>query len=312
MPMNYSVDDVAGAVSLQFFAYIYVSIAALWTYDYACSFHEEWRFLLVSHWTKTKGLYIVTRYVPFLLLAINLYLSFIPMESPNKCRILDNFCSGFGILSIACSEGFFALRTFALWNNNRILLTAILTTFIPVVDILARLLSGHPSALPSPLLLPQHVHALTRTLAFHYYSTILFIFTDATSVIPGITGCYMSSTSFRLFIPFLFLSVFELTLMILTLIRAIQYWRIKSGSLYSVLLKHNIFYYICGFLFSVANLFTMLLLRYAYHAILQDLQFVILAILATRMHRHLWQMKHDSDALMRVPEPEALPTESPQ
>lgn len=64
------------------------------TYNYACSLHEEvtyllrdtpriwcwlyskWRFLLVSHWTKAKGLYIATRYVPFLLLATNLYCTF--------------------------------------------------------------------------------------------------------------------------------------------------------------------------------------------------------------------------------------------
>ncbi|KAG2353728.1 hypothetical protein BDR07DRAFT_1614725 [Suillus spraguei] len=275
METNYSTDDIVAAMSLQFFAYVYVSITTFWAYDYACSFHEEWRFLLVSQWTKVKGLYIVTRYVPFLLLATNLYLSFIPNENPGKCRVLDNICSGFGIVSAVCSEGFFVLRLCALWNNNRILLAAMVVTVLTFVG---------------------------ASIGITFATTVPAVY--ATSAIPGITGCYQSSTSFRLFVPFLLLSVFELGLMILTLIRAIQSWRINSSHLYIVLVKHNIFYYTCGFLFSVVNVFTSLLLHYAYHAILHDFQFIILAILATRMHRQLWQMKlqtHGSDAFMQIP-----------
>jgi uncharacterized membrane protein len=68
---------------------------------------------------------------------------------------------------------------------------------------------------------------------------------DVTSAIPGITGCYnsTSSTSFQLFIQFLLLSVFQLGLMMLTFIRAIQSWWMNSSRLYVVLVKHNVFYY---------------------------------------------------------------------
>ncbi|KAG1810923.1 uncharacterized protein BJ212DRAFT_576088 [Suillus subaureus] len=283
MQTDYSADDIAAATSLQFFTFIYVSITTFWTYDYVCSLHEEWRFLLDSHWTKVKGLYIVTRYLPFLLLATNMYLSFIPNETPSKCRVLDNICSGFGILSAVCSEGFFVLRTCALWNNNRILLAAVLVSVLTCVGVSIGI-------------------TFTTTAPATY----------AISAIPGITGCYQSSTSLRIFIPFLLLSAFELGLMTLTLIRAIQHWRTTPSRLYVVLVKHNIFYYTCGFLFSVANIFTSLLLHYSYHAILHDFQFMILAILATRMHRHLWQMKrqtHGSDALMQVPMSDMSPAE---
>ncbi|KAG2355908.1 hypothetical protein BDR07DRAFT_1424780 [Suillus spraguei] len=83
--------------------------------------------------------------------------------------------------------------------------------------------------------------------------------------------------------------------MILTIVRAIQSWKINSSHLYVVLLKHNIFYYICGFLFSVANVFVSLLL--------DVLSVQILAILATRMHLHLWHANrdaHSSDGLVRI------------
>lgn len=283
MKTDYSADDIAAATSLQFFQYIYISITTFWTYNYACSLHEEWRFLLVSHWTKAKGLYIATRYVPFLLLATNLYLSFIPNETPGKCRVLDNICSGLDILLGICSECFFILRTCALWNNNRILLAAILVTAFTF---------------------------LGASIGITFATTAPA--TYAISAIPGITGCYQSSSSLQLFIPFLLLCAFELGLMTLTLIRAIQSWRQNPSRLYIVLLNHNIFYYTCGLLFSVANIFTSLLLHYSYHAILHDFQFIVLAILATRMHRHLWQMKrqsHASDALMQIPMSDMSPPE---
>ncbi|KAG2367131.1 hypothetical protein BDR07DRAFT_1394448 [Suillus spraguei] len=120
--------------------------------------------------------------------------------------------------------------------------------------------------------------------------TITVPATYSTSAIPGITGCYPSSTSFQLFIPFLLFAMFSLGLVILTLIRAIQSWRMDLGHLYDVLVNHNIFYYACGLLFSVINVCTLLLLQYSYHSMLHNFQFVMLAILATRMHLHLWQV----------------------
>ncbi|KAG1729049.1 hypothetical protein EDB19DRAFT_134684 [Suillus lakei] len=108
-------------------------MATFWVYDYACSLHEEWTFLLRSHWTKVKGLYIVTRYLPFILLTTNLYLSLAPNENTNKCQVLDTIDSGLRMTSVVFSECFFVLRTCALWNNNRILLAAVLSTFFAFV-----------------------------------------------------------------------------------------------------------------------------------------------------------------------------------
>ncbi|KAG1883941.1 hypothetical protein F4604DRAFT_1733815 [Suillus subluteus] len=86
--MEYSSDDIAAVRSLQF-ATVSVSIATIWIYDYACSLHEEWTFLLRSHWNKVKGLYIVTRYLPSILLTANLYLSFTSNENPSVCDAVE-------------------------------------------------------------------------------------------------------------------------------------------------------------------------------------------------------------------------------
>jgi hypothetical protein len=89
--------------------------------------------------------------------------------------------------------------------------------------------------------LSTFVTVLVASLIIDFTASVLTEY--ATSAIPGITGCYNSSTSFQLSVQYLLLSVFQLGLMILTLIRAIQSWRINSNRLYVVLVKHNVFYY---------------------------------------------------------------------
>ncbi|KAG2124608.1 hypothetical protein DEU56DRAFT_593749 [Suillus clintonianus] len=138
--------------------------------------------------------------------------------------------------------------------------------------------------------------------------TVLFAATTTapyeTSPIPGITGCYQPSGTVELFLPFVLLFALEFGLISLTLVRAIQSWRRTNNRLFVVLLKHNIFYYACGLLFSAANILMSLLLNYAYNFMFEDFQLIILAILATRMHLHLWHVDryiHDTDAFMHIP-----------
>ncbi|KAG1718996.1 hypothetical protein EDB19DRAFT_769038 [Suillus lakei] len=221
METKYSPDDIAAARSLQTYTYVYTSMAIFWTYDCACSLQEEWTFLLQSRWTKVKGLYIATRVVPFLLLTGHLYLNFIPNENPDKCKILINVCAVLSQISVICSECFFVLRTYALWSDNRFVPVAILIFF------------------------PASIIACVG-VSFAATATASYMI----SAIPGITGC---CNSVDLYVPFLLLFVFELSLMSLTLIRAMQSWRMPTGRLYAVLVKSNIFYYMCGLFLSAVN-----------------------------------------------------------
>jgi len=252
-------------------------MVTFWTYDYVSSLNEEWTFLLKSRWTKVKGLYIITRYVPFLFFIGHLYLNFIPNNNPNKCQTLNTICEGISMVSVICSECFFILRTYALWNKSRIVLAVMLFAFFAIII--------------------SSVCVLFATTVNVPYEV---------SAIPGITGCYQGEGSFTIFIPFLLLFVFELGLLCLTFIRAIQTWRATSNALYVILTKHNIFYYACGLFFSALNIFVSLLLKsqYDYNSLFQNFQLIILAILATRMHLHLWHVDrylHGSDGLMLIP-----------
>ncbi|KAG1814124.1 hypothetical protein EV424DRAFT_35201 [Suillus variegatus] len=237
-------------------------MATFWTYDYACSLHEEWSFLLQSRWGKMKCLYIVTRYIPFIFLATDLYLYFTPNENTGKCQELENIESGLGIILVIVSEKHMCSGT----EIESCSQPMVCTSFIFI--------------------------AISFSVTFDSTTTY------ATSTIPGITGCSRSSSSFQSFVPFLLLSVFQMGLMILTLIRAVQNWRMNSSRMYGVLVSHNISYYACGFVLSVTNILISLLLQDpSYQIILYDFQFIMLVILATRMHLHLWEVnRHTHDA----------------
>ncbi|KAG2054065.1 hypothetical protein BDR06DRAFT_1008034 [Suillus hirtellus] len=276
--MEYSTDDVATARSLQFAQYMYTAMATFWIYDYACSLHEEWTFLLRSHWSKTKCLYIVTKYLPFIFIITGLYTSFTPNENPIKCGMLVNITSVLGMIAATCADCFFIIRTYVFWNKNKILLAAIVGTYLVSSQSTHHTQASGKSI--SQLCLVGSVSIIVDTTASVAY---------VTSPIPSITGCYQSSTSDRMFIPFVLFSVFGLGLMILTLIRAMQSWWRNTSRLYIVLMNHNILYYACVFLFSIMNIFTSLLLQETYQTVLDGIQFIALATIATRMHIHLWQ-----------------------
>ncbi|KAG1830292.1 hypothetical protein DFJ58DRAFT_272514 [Suillus subalutaceus] len=267
-----------------FHQYLYVAITMFWVCDYASSFHKEWKFLRQSRWTKVKVLYITARYLPFLLLAMYLYLNFSP-ENPDKCKILINTYSCFTQLSLTCSESFFVLRTRALWHNNRIVLVGMMSTAFALV---------------------------VTSVGIRF--TIIATTYVTTSAIPGVPGCSWSSSSILYFMLFIFLFVFQLGLVSLTLIRVIQSWRSAKGNMHAALVKHNIFYYVCGLILSAVNVVMPLLFPdTAYYIILEDFQVCVLRIIATRMHLHLWhldQHMHNSEALVNISMSDMSPVDS--
>ncbi|KAG2072534.1 hypothetical protein BDR04DRAFT_1153263 [Suillus decipiens] len=276
-------------------------------YDYICSLHDEWTFLLQSRWTKVKSLYVTARYVPFFLIAVYICLAFTPDESPKTCKMLVNIFSCFVVISLTCSECFFVLRTYALWSNNRTVLVVMLSTLSAVI-------------------------ASFIGIWFSDVATSQYFTSSAIPGIPGITGGYRTSSSVQLYLPFVLLFVFQLGmrrrrpalhltnarsltfspgLLSLTLIRAIQDWHSTRYPLYTALVKHNIFYYVCGLLFSASNVLVPVIFPdSAYHAFLENFEIFILAILATRMHLCLWHIDntvHDFNTLMWISMPDMSP-----
>jgi hypothetical protein len=108
------------------------------------------------------------------------------------------------------------LRTYALWNSNRIVLVAMLSALF-----VSSILSTHPVLwlMNQPgyhCIVHRHLFQCYRYLSWSVLSLFPLLFARihstsvTTSVVPGITGCYRSSTSVQFFMPFLLLLVFQL------------------------------------------------------------------------------------------------------
>ncbi|KAG2078744.1 hypothetical protein BDR04DRAFT_331887 [Suillus decipiens] len=305
--MEYSANDIAAAKILQYLAYICVSLITFWTYDYMCSLDYEWTYLLQSRWTMVKCLYILARHTPDAELICCASVTLTPDENIEACRVFISIYSGFAVISLTCSECFFVLRTYVLWSNNKLVLYAMLSILFAVmasfVGIWFNAVATSRYCLCSRL----------SQLIFVYIHCALIVSTSAIPGIPGIPGCYRTSSNANLYLPFILLFVFQLGLVSLTLIRTIRNWRITRSPLYAALVKHNIFYYACGLLFSALNFIVPMIFpnvrkladsfqydriiecshsQSPYHSFLEDFEVFILAILATRMHLHLWHIDH--------------------
>ncbi|KAG1829870.1 hypothetical protein EV424DRAFT_1535581 [Suillus variegatus] len=276
-------------------------MTTLWIYDYACSFHEELTFLLRSRWTKVKGLYVIARYLPFLILVTYQYRVGLTPNDPNKCRMVNNiiyFSSYRSLVPNACllslrytrapyliHSVLFLLRTYALWNNNGIVLAAMLSAFfvVAVASIIVDVVTVEVS----------HV---------------------AINTMQGTRSCYQTPSGVQAGTMFVLLFGFQLGIAFLTIIRAVQRWRAVNCPLYDVLVKHNIFYYTCGLPLSTISVLTQMLLpKTAYPLVCKVFEFYFLAILATRMHLFLWQSDRQtrgSDTLVHIPMSDVLPADS--
>ncbi|KAG2107841.1 hypothetical protein BD769DRAFT_1693454 [Suillus cothurnatus] len=172
------------------------------------------------------------------------------------------------------------LRTYALWNNNKVILVLMLSTFIAII------LSSIGSRLTT---------TISPDARF-----------QASQAVIGARTVFNSR-------QFVLLFVFQLGLFSLTLTRVIQSWRTTRGHLHAILVKHNIFYYACGLFFSGMNaLVSTLMPDSVSYVILENFQVLIFAILATRMHLYLWHIDrhvHCSDALIYVSMSDMPPTD---
>ncbi|KAG1899622.1 uncharacterized protein F5891DRAFT_1189432 [Suillus fuscotomentosus] len=175
--------------------------------------------------------------------------------------------------------------TYALWNNNGIVLAAMLSALfvVAVAFIIVDVVTVEVS----------HV---------------------AINTMQGIRGCYQTPSSVQAGTIFVLLFGFQLGIAFLTIIRAVQRWRAVNCPLYDVLVKHNIFYYTCGLLLSAISILTQMLLpKTAYPIVCKVFEFYFLAILATRMHLFLWQTDRQtrgSDTLVHIPMSDVLPADS--
>ncbi|KAJ8591676.1 hypothetical protein M405DRAFT_860356 [Rhizopogon salebrosus TDB-379] len=244
-------------------SYTNVSVAAFWTYDLMLRFQEDAAFLAQAKWNVAKFLYIAARYMPFLMASVCLVFDQVLYTGNVDCQILGDLATGttfLGTLTLFCAECIFVLRTCAMWK---------------VASYLRRV-----------MFIVMSVVTIAGLIVF---CTFRGRYTHVLHV-PACKALEVAKEPRLLGVALLVLLILEFALIILTVLKATQSRGSTLVPLLTLLLKHNMFYHGCGFLFSVVNLLCVALLKYEYHTFFLTAQITIHTILATRMQYQLWDV----------------------
>ncbi|KAG2064302.1 hypothetical protein BDR04DRAFT_279997 [Suillus decipiens] len=242
--------------------YAYVSTTVIWVYDYIITFHDELAFIQKSRWGKVKILYLLCRYLPFVLLAADTYQVLQPALPLSLCQTYFEINSWLEGITLVAAECMFILRTYAIWGRSRRILIILLGCFfailIPVVYILITFGNSVTTSEPP---------------------------------IPNITSCYNVGESRIIVAAYVLLVVAEFEIISFTLYRSIKNYKsvANDNPLLNILIQHNIFYFICGLFFSLLVILAIALLPFVYGDMASNIQVTVHALLVTRMHLALWK-----------------------
>ncbi|KAG1778063.1 hypothetical protein EV702DRAFT_1097115 [Suillus placidus] len=203
------------STSLRFQNYFFVSLAVFWVYDCFLTLDQEVSLIHCPPWKKGSVLYVMARYLPAFLLCVHIYMNYLQNENFVTCKSLLSISYCAAAFCIACAEGIFVLRTYALWGNKKSILGLMLSTVLclAILDVVMT------TAISSQLELELSGWG---------------------------DGCYSLSHDKMAAAPWSLLVAFELEILVLTIIRVYWAYRERGCALINILLQHNIFYFGIG------------------------------------------------------------------
>ncbi|KAG1843790.1 hypothetical protein DFJ58DRAFT_34728 [Suillus subalutaceus] len=254
--------DISIGITLQHTDYAFIAIACLWVYDFALTLDQDAAFILDAPWRMPKLTYLICRYLPFALVVTGMFRIFQPGLSLKSCTTLFAFNSYVRGIVLVCAESLFMQRVWAV-TDRRWLVTCCNVVFLLVPLVVTLTLSDSSS-------------------------------TVMQSPIPKVASCYDSKQSRIIIVAYVLLVIIEIEILSFMLYHSWKLYREHGNDmpLVRVLVRHNIFYFACGLVFSTATVVAVVALPASYADAASDLQFVIHGILVTRMHRELYNTAH--------------------
>jgi len=251
--------------------YFYVSASVLFMFDYIYQLEDELTFIWSRRdWTFGKVLYVVTRYIPFVLIPMTLASAFSPLPDVGTCHSMFYAITIVYLACIVFSELTFRVRAYAVCSKSRLVLIILCCTLAASLGLLA-------------------------FICFQFLSSVSF----GEPPISLIYGCYITSASYIFFGVFVIIMCSEAVTTYLTLYRAYRLFRYGPNVLVQNLMRDGAFYCLCMFAMSIANVLVIFLLPVPYSQVLIIYQGVMHTILATRAQLHLRKL-HRS---VRLPSP---------
>ncbi|KAG1750206.1 hypothetical protein EDB19DRAFT_96789 [Suillus lakei] len=252
--------DISIGVTLQHANYAFFAIICLWLYDFALTFDKEVAFILDARWRMPKLIYLTCRYLPFALIDIFRILQ--PGLSLKPCTTLLVFNTYVGGIVLFSAESIFVMRLWAVMGRRWLITCCNVALFVVPVAVTLGLYNSSFTVVQSPIL--------------------------------KVANCYNNKQGDVVILAYVLLVITEMEIISLMLYHSWKLFR-EHGNilpLVRVLVRHNIFYFACGLLFSTTVVVVVFTLPAPYGDVASDLRFVIHGILATRMHRELYNTAH--------------------
>jgi len=205
-------------------SYVAVAIAACFVCDIIFSFGEEVTLVWPSRWSLTKGLYFYNRYSPFVDVFVVIALV-VRHPSPESCLIRNEIMGYLIIIGTTVSEGILMMRTFALWNRNKLVMWLFLSMIvtIPIANVV---------------------------IANHFFKSLKY----GPSPSPNLVGCFPIQQGNIVWISFVMFLAMESVVVSLTLYKGVDHVQHVKTRLVYTLYEDGLMYYLFFFVITLANI----------------------------------------------------------
>ncbi|KIK83523.1 hypothetical protein PAXRUDRAFT_832052 [Paxillus rubicundulus Ve08.2h10] len=188
-------------------------------FDYFCQLEDEVSFIWNRRgWGIGKVLFVLTKYIPFILIPFTLFSTFAANLDVHTCAVLLYIIVVLEAFAIALSDVTFGLRAYAMWNRNKTVLVVYCCVAI------------------------AHV-AITAFIFQSFFSSVTF----GEPPLPIISGCYRISANSVIFASFVVVIFTEAVTTALILYRAFRHFRHTPNALVQNMTRDGFFYCVTMF-----------------------------------------------------------------
>ncbi|KAI0770755.1 hypothetical protein BC629DRAFT_772988 [Irpex lacteus] len=204
---------------------IHMASISLIVFDWLLLFSDEVQYVWHKRWHFVDYLYLISRYLPFLDTVLIFIKCFSPKVQPDGCHALEaigGLSLAFGLL---VSELILVWRTYAIWDKSTKILRALLALWMA--------------------LLISTVYCVIADIKSTHYTP---------PPLSNLPSCNLLSGDRVLHVQFICLLSFELVIIILTAVRAVeQSHSFSNGQVTRAVYRDSILFFICLFVFSAAT-----------------------------------------------------------
>ncbi|KLO20133.1 hypothetical protein SCHPADRAFT_934741 [Schizopora paradoxa] len=228
-------------------------------YDTVINLGDEVFFIWFQRWSVGKALYILTRYSTLVDIIALLWYDFNPHYAANasyqSCHVSYSIAAWSMTFGIVISEVVLVIRTYAIWEQNKLVLFILTSQQTAVV-----------------------------ALSIYYVNKSIALITFIPSPAPHIVACLPISTGSKLFVTYFCVMISELIVLILSLYKGLHQWRYESTPLVRTLYRDGVLYFAVMFSISLVNAVIILKeINSPYYYITTEMQRVFHSILASRL-----------------------------